>query len=210
MNHTIQILLAARAYLRLDQKEVAELSSLDKQTISQIEREKNAPSATTLRKLRQVYEDRGIVFTQKGLEFEPYKVSTMESFMDVLDDAEQVLRKGDELLLHCADERRNSVEVTAKFKALRNKGIRIRMTCEEGNLTVTGKPEDYRWIDTELYSNSQVEVIYADKFFFHLRDDGRDYFVMTKNKEKARSAKRQFEYQLKKGKTWETVRQTKQ
>lgn len=200
MNITIANLRAARAYLGINQSEVAKITGLDVNTVSSTESEKKSPSNTTLMQLRRFYEDRGIVFTQKGIEYEPYKVSTMDNFMDILDDAEKSLKKGHEILMHCADERRNSEEVTEKLNSLRAKGIRIRMTCEEGNTIITGKPEDYRWIEPELYASSQVEVIYADKFYFHFRDEGRDYFVLTKNKEKARTAKRQFEYQWSKGK----------
>ncbi len=210
MKHSIRILVAARNYLDLDQDQVATLSGLNKQTISKIERELNAPNANTMRKLRGVYEDKGIVFTTHGFEYQPYKTSILENFMDILDDIEETLKRGDEVLMHCADERRNLEGVTEKLNQIRQKGIRIRMTCEEGNEFITGKHEDYRWIDKDLFASSQVEVIYADKFYFHFTDAGRHFFVMTKNKEKAKTAKRQFEYQWKRGKEWEDVQKTQQ
>ena len=49
---------------------------------------------------------------------------------------------------------------------------------------------DYRWVDRELFANSQIEVVYRDKYFLHFQDQGRNIFVMTKNKEKANSAKK--------------------
>ena len=199
MNIMIANLRAARSFLGINQSEVAQTTSLDVNTISKTELEKNSPTSTTLMQLRAFYEERGIVFTENGIRFEPYKVSTIDNFMTILDDAEQSLKKGQEILMHCADERRNSDEVTEKLNALRAKGIRIRMTCEEGNTIITGKADDYKWIDPELYASSQVEVIYGDKFYFHFRDAGRDFFVLTKSKEKARTAKRQFDYQWKRG-----------
>lgn len=191
---SIRMLAAARACLGLEQSEVAEITGLTAQTISKLEGGKNAPTERTVRRLRQAYEDRGIVFTTHGIEYQPYKTAILESFMDVLNDAEQCLRRGDEILLHCADERRNSPKVTEKFNKLRNKGIRIRMTCEHGNKVITGKSQDYRWIEPEMFAAGQVEVIYKDKYLFHFQEEGRDIFVMTKNKAKAKSAKKQFEY----------------
>ncbi len=203
MNHEIRILVAARNYLNLDQAEVAELSGVNKQTISKMERGVTEPTAKILRKLRNTYEDKGIVFTTHGMDYQPYKVTIFDSFMDVLNDAEQSLKKGDEILVSCADEKRNTDQVTEKLNQIRSKGIRIRVTCEDGNGFITGKPEDYRWIDEELFASSEVEVIYADKFYFHFNESGHDHFVMTKNKEKAKAAKKQFEYQWKRGMKWE-------
>ncbi len=204
-DHQIRILRAARAYLGLKQEEVAERSGVTVQTISNLESEKSDGADRTLRKLRDVYEGLGIMFTGSGMEYQPYKTAFFENFLDVLDDVEDTLKKGDELLLHCADERRNTEAVTEKFKLLREKGIRIRMTYEEGNNFITGVKDDYRWIDKELFASSQVEVVYKDKYFFHFQDEGRNIFVMTKNKAKANSAKKEFEYHWSRGKKWENV-----
>lgn len=204
-DHQIRILRAARAYLGLKQEEVSERSGVTTQTISNLESEKSDGADRTLRKLRDVYESFGIVFTGNGMEYQPYKTAFFESFLDVLTDAEESLKKGDELLLHCADERRNLDGVTDKFTDLRKKGIRIRMTYEDGNKFITGPKEDYRWIDRELFANSQVEVVYRDKYFFHFQDQGRNIFVMTKNKAKANSAKKEFEYHWSRGKKWADV-----
>ena len=203
-SHQIKILAAAREYLGLEQLQVAEITGLTAQTISKLENGKSAPTERTMRRLRQVYEERGIVFTTNGMEYQPYKTAIFKDFLDVLDDAEQILRKGDELFLHCADEKRNSAEVTKKFNDLRAKGIRIRMTCEQGNSSITGNVKDYRWIKPEQFASSQVEVVYKDKYIFHFMDGSENIFLMTKNKDKAEAAKKQFEYNWKNGsKSWE-------
>ena len=204
-SHQIKMLRAARAYLGLRQEEVAEKSGITVQTISNLESEKSEGADRTLRRMREVYEGYGIVFTTHGLEYQPYKTAFFETFLDILNDAGQTLKKGDEILLHCADERRNGTGVTEKFNELRASGIRIRMTCEEGNKFITGPKEDYRWINSELFASSQVEVTYKDKFYFHFQDNGRNIFVMTKNGAKAKSAKKQFEYHWSRGKTWENA-----
>ncbi len=204
MSHQIKILRAARAYLGLDQSEVSEMTEITPQTISSLENGKTAATERTLRRLRQTYEERGIVFTAHGFEYQPYKTAIFESFLDILTDAESILRKGDEILLHCADERRNIQGVSEAFQRLREKGIRIRMICEESNSFITGQPQDYRWISSEQFANSQVEVIYKDKYVFHFQDEGKNIFLMTKNKVKAETAKKQFEYNWKRGsKSWE-------
>lgn len=203
--HEIKILRAARAYLNLKQSEIAEISGVSIQTISNLESEKTDGSERTLRRMRQIYEEKGIVFTAHGMEYQPYKIAILENFMDVLTDAEMSLKKGDEILIHCADERRNTSVVTEKLKDLRKKGIHIRMTCEEGNLFITGPKKEYRWISSELFASSQIEVTYKDKYVFHFQDGGSNIFIVTKNKGKAGIARRQFEYHWKRGKTWENV-----
>ncbi len=208
MSHQVNILRAARAYLDMHIKDVAEQSGVTYQTISNLENNKNAGTDRTLIRLRKVYEDHGIVFTGDGLSFQPYKTAFYDSFIDVLDEAAASLKKGDELLLHCADERRNMDGVEERFNALRDKGIRIRMTCEEGNDYITGPKQDYRWIDPELFASSQVEVIFGDKYFFHIQDQGRNIFVMTNNRAKADAARRQFEYNWKRGKKWANAETT--
>lgn len=203
MGHQIDILRAARAYLNLHIKDVAELSGIAYQTISNLENGKSTGTDRTLIRLRKVYEDHGIVFTGDGLSFQPYKTAFFDNFVDVLDDAMASLKKGDEILVHCADERRNVEGVQEKVDALRKKGVRLRITCEEGNKFITGPKEDYRWIDPELFANSQVEIVFGDKYFFHIQDQGRNIFIMTHNKAKANAARREFEYHWKRGKKWQ-------
>ncbi|MEM9469984.1 MAG: helix-turn-helix transcriptional regulator [Pseudomonadota bacterium] len=203
-SHQTKILSAARVYLNLKQSEVAAMTGVSENTISKMERGEAGSTDRTLRRIRQVYEDRGIVFTSHGFEYQPYKTAIFEDFLDVLDDVAQTLKKGEELLLHCADERRNTPEVTKSLNALRDCGIKIRMTCELGNETISGDKKNYRWIDPDLYAAGQVEIIYKDKYLFHFQDEGRNIFVMTKNRAKARTAAKQFEYNWARGKkSWE-------
>lgn len=202
--HDIKILAAARAYLNLKQEEIAKKAGLTNKTISNLESGKSDGGARTIRRLREAYEDLGIVFTPHGFEYQPYKTAILENFIDVLIDAESTLKKGDEILMFCADERRNTPEVTKKFKELRNKGVKLRMICEQGNNEITGDKKDYRWVDPELFAAGQVEVIYSDKYLFHFQDEGKNFFVVTKNKGKTKAAKAEFEYHWKRGfKSWE-------
>lgn len=199
IGHTSRIIRAARHYLGWTQEELAKKAEVTHITIQNVESGKHTPNDRTLRKIREPLEDAGLVFSASGFEYHPQKTIILDDFMDVLKDAESILQKGDEILFHCADERRNNQEVTDKFNELRSKGFKLRFTICEGNSEITGKPEDYRWIDADYFAQSEVEVIYADRYVQHFADNNDDTFTLTKNASKARSEKKQFEYWWNKG-----------
>ena len=199
-NHTSKIIKAARSYLGWTQEELARKGDVTPITVQNVEGGKHTPNERTLKKIRAPLEDAGIVFTANGFEFHVQKTILVEDFMQVLEDAKSLLGKGDEILFHCADERRNNQAVTDAFNDLRKKGIRLRFTLCEGNDFITGNPEDYRWIDADYFAQSEVEVIYADKYVQHFAEGEMDTFTITKNAAKARSEKKQFEYWWNKGK----------
>ncbi len=191
---------AARAAIKWSQEELADLAGLSTQAVRDIEGEKSSPTIRTQRKILRVFEARNYFFTEHGIEFREEKILTFDNFLDVLEDAEQVLSKGEEILLHCADERRNTEEVSDKFSELRQEGISLRFTLEEGNTVITGAPEDYRWIDPEYFAHREVRVIYADRYVIHFVEKNRDVFVVTKNKDAADTHRQEFEYFFKRGK----------
>lgn len=197
--HTSKIVKAARHYLGWTQEELARKGDVTPITIQNVESGKHTPNERTLKKIKSPMEEAGIIFTAYGFEFHPQKTVIVDDFMDVLKDASNVLKKGEEILFHCADERRNDQAVTAAFNEMREKGIRLRFTICEGNDYITGKPDDYRWIEAEYFAQSEVEVIYADKYIQHFADGEKDTFTVTKNAAKARSEKKQFEYWWNKG-----------
>lgn len=197
--HISQIIRAARAYLGWTQETLSRKSDVTQVTIQNVESGKHAPNERTLRKIREPLEAAGIIFTAHGFEFHPQKTILLDDFMDILNDAGAILKKGDEILFHCADEARNTPDVTDKFTALRKKGIKLRFTICEGNKTITGPMNDYRWIDKDYFAQSEVEVTYADRYVQHFVENNEDTYTLTKNKAKASSEKKKFEYWWNKG-----------
>lgn len=190
---------AARAAIQWSQEDLAKLANLSIQGIRDIENDKSSPTARTQHKILKAFEAHNYFFHEHGIEYREEKILTFYDFMDVLEDAEQTLRKGDDILFHCADEQRNTPEVTDKFNELRNKGINLRFTIEEGNKTITGSPKDYRWIDPEYFADREVRVIYADRYVIHIVEQNKDMFIVTKNEDAAETHRKEFEFFFKRG-----------
>lgn len=193
---------AARALLNWSQPELAERCDMHVQTISAFESENGSPTKTTLDKILKTFESQGIeLLPNHGVCLAKNKIYKTESMSEIMDDMLQMLEDGDEVLLHCADERRSPQEVVEKYKALKAKGIKVRATICEGNTYLRdGIPS--RWIPKDYFADSEVFVIYADKFVIHI--DGykgqNSEFLTIKNKALADAMRRQFEYWWKNGK----------
>ncbi len=199
---------ASRAWLNWTQEDLVKQSGLSLAGIQTIERGESSPTVRTLKKLESAFADAYVFFTQDGIECRPYQTRTYNSFVDILEDAYSTLEPDQEIIMHCADESRSSDAVNQMLQKIRRKGLILRMTLKDGDTNISGEPEFYRWIDPDLFMNSQVEVIYGDKFVFHLQEDERNFFVMTHNKAKSRNARKQFEYHWKNGKTWDEIQMT--
>ena len=120
--------------------------------------------------------------------------------MDVLKDAMNVLNPGDEILFHCADDKRSSSEVAAFMNKMRDAGIKMRSTICEGNTFILGSMDEYRWIDKDYFKSQQVQAIYADRFIAHAQEAGEDKFIYMRSKGYADNKKDEFEHFWRTGK----------
>ncbi|PZQ48873.1 MAG: hypothetical protein DI551_00650 [Micavibrio aeruginosavorus] len=189
---------AARALAGWDQKDLAARAGLTQQTISNIEAGGGAQAAT-LQKIHRAFAPLGISITPTGIsQIEP-DIITFEDFMDVLADARVILKRGQDICFHCADDRRSDEAVTEVLRALEKDGIKLRFTYEEGNSFFSTSPANYRWIPAAYFASAQVQVIYADRVVIHIEGDGGDKFVVIRNKDNAAAAKKQFDYWWKTG-----------
>jgi len=201
---TVEQIRAARALLGWSQSELADQAGLSQTGIARIESGAHRPNTQTQEKIQRAFDGAGIVFTAHGVEHYKDHIVFLDSFIDVLNDAEKTLKDDDEILFQCADERRNMLAVTEKFTVMRKRGMRLRFTCCSGNHDITGDPSGYRWIDPEFHADSEVSVIYADKFALHVvAEQDRNIFMLIKNRDLASAMRRQFEYWWRKGNTWE-------
>lgn len=188
---------AARAMSGLTQDELVELSDVSIGTIQKIEAGDGSVTERVKNKLIRAFEGLGIVFTVAGVEYHETNISFLGSFLDVLESVPRTLAKGHEVLIHCADERRNSAEVTAKLAEL-SQDYKLRFTIERGNTAITTDPANYRWIDPDFFANAEVQVIFADKVITQIKGE-KKIFIVIRSTDNARVARRQFEYWWKVG-----------
>lgn len=191
---------AARALLNWSQPDLAENCGIHVQTISSFENGNGSPTTTTLNKISEILLQAGIKFMPNhGVCISDESIYMVNSYLEVMHDIEMTLEKGGELLLHCADERRSSEAVIAKYKDLFARGITTRSTVCEGNTFISdNKPS--RWIPKDYFADSEVFAIYADKVAICI-DNSKPYkSLVIKNRHFADAMRRQFEYWWKNGK----------
>ena len=202
-------LRAARNLLDWTQNDLAEHSDVALSSISQFEAEHQTLSQKSIDKIINALMANGIVFTPHGIEHHDEKIRLCQSFIEVLEDAQAFLAPGDEILMHCADERRSTQEATDKIKELTEKGIQIKMTYCEGNGFMTLNPENYRWIDKNYFASADVSVIYKTKYVLHVEGEQKT-FIIIDEKNLADAMRRQFEYWWKQGRTWDQEKKQQQ
>jgi hypothetical protein len=105
------------------------------------------------------------------------------------------------VLFHCADDARSSATVSKKLVEMQAAGYRFRSTICEGNLTVLGNLADYRWIPADYFADSEISVIYGDRYMQHVASRSDKTFVVMKSAVHADVMRKQFEYFWRNGKT---------
>jgi transcriptional regulator with XRE-family HTH domain len=191
---------AARALLNWSQPELAEKCGMHPQTISSFEAKNGSPTRTTLTKILEVFTRNNIKFLPNhGVCISDDSIYVVETFLDLLNDAQNTLSEGGEILLHCADERRSSQAVIDKYAELNERGITTRSTiCEGNNFVSENKPS--RWIPKDYFADSEVFAIYADKVSICVDNNQPYKSLVICNAHFANAMRRQFEYWWKNGK----------
>jgi transcriptional regulator with XRE-family HTH domain len=192
---------AARALLNWSQPELAERCGMHVQTISAFESENSSPTKTTLGKITSTFEQAGIDFlNDKGVSIAESKFYTSYSYADILDDCLLSMKHGEEILFHCADDRRSNDIVMKKLNEIAEKGIRMRATTCAENYSL--RPfRDYRILPDDYFKTTQLTVIYGEKFTLNIDKKAQNYtFVTIINKTLNDVMRRQFEYWWKNGK----------
>lgn len=185
---------AARALLGWSLQELSKRSGLHWVSIQRIETGLQKPEAETLQKLHDALLRGGVKITEKGVEEVAQTVMVLDDFLDVLSDVETTLHPGDELLQHCADERRSTPDVTAYLHKLVAEGIRLRFTVCEGNNFMSTNPANYRGIDPDYFATAEVMLVYGDRTVLHVAGEGGDSFVLIREARLAEAMRRQFNY----------------
>lgn len=191
---------AARAWKNWSQSELVEKSGISLSALVDFEQDRvENPRIKTLNKLIKVFDDNDIRIYESGIEEIERNLIIVDNFMDVLYDADMILKKGETIYFHCANDRRSSDEVTKKLQELDARGVDLRFTYERGNTFFTTNKKNYRWIDPEYFSHSEVEVVYADRYVIHITENKNNRFQIVKNRHNADIRRKQIEYWWNKG-----------
>lgn len=187
---------AARALLDWSQPDLAEKCGMHVQTISSFESRSGSPTKKTLQKIAQTLENGGVEFgPNEGVSIAKNKILVTFDYCNILQDVLATLKKGEEVLFHCADDRRSPPAVVAMLHELHKKGIVMKLTTYEGNLYVR-RDTQYRWIPKAYFADSEVSVVYADKYVMNTggHHDETARFVTVINKKLADSKRGLFNY----------------
>ncbi len=160
---------AARAFLNLTQDQLAEQADLSLQGMQKVERGESHPTARTQKKIVKAFEKRGVLFTERGIEYEPNPLYFLEgdtqeeAYLQVLDDVERHLagRKHPELLIMYSDDSVSPEAVNAAYMRLRAAGIGMRQLVQEGNTHLMAPLDEYRYVPKAFFIN-RVTLIYGD------------------------------------------------
>ncbi len=190
---------AARNFLGIDQKTLADAVGVSKMNISDIENEKGKPRASTLNTIELYFQTCGIRLTEAG-GIEPAQnfVTIYEGencYSDLLLDIHATLKrtKG-RMLCSGSDERRSSDEVIDQLRKMRSDGITMRSLIEKNNTYIMGKVEEYRWMPEGLFVDGDVKVIYADRVAYLVSWAGTPRVIAIQDKTIAEEAKRNFDF----------------
>lgn len=161
---------ASRAVLDWSQTQLAKASGLSVPNIQRLEAGNSSPNARTQNKLIRTLKKQGIIFSEKGIEYEEFPVyftegkSHEDAYLKLLEDAfEHLLTvKNPELLIMFSDDSVSPASVNTMYRKMRAKGIKMRQLIQEGNNYIIGPLDEYRHLPEKYFIN-RVTLIYGDR-----------------------------------------------
>lgn len=158
---------AARAALGWTQGQLADAAGVAPETLQNIERGDNTPTARTQSKLERALSKNGVILTDDGVRMPDATTVSLTGedwFIDVLEDAYHSLKeaKNKEMLVFGSDHRVSPPPVIEGFRKLLSIGVTLREIGEEGNTYIMSDVEAFRWLPKDHFKN-RVTVIYGDK-----------------------------------------------
>lgn len=185
---------AVRAAANLSRQEFGAFCNVSVPGLKDIEDAVSSPTERTRARILRGIESLGYKLTDAGIERRSEDFMIFDDYVDVLDDAKRVLKPGQEILFHRADDRRSVAAVIEKMKELEAAGIKARLTICEGNTYMLGRAEDYRWLPKDYYANGEVEAIYADRFVIHVKKGDTNVYFAIRSQHVADVHRKNFEY----------------
>lgn len=197
---------AARNFIGIDQKILADAVGVSKMNISDIENEKSKPRANTLHSIELYFRTCGIRLTAAGgIEPDHNLVTVYEGadcYSKFLASAQALLaEKKGEVLFSGSDERRTPPEILQNFNDMRASGIRMRSLIEHGNSYIMGPLDEYRWMPEELFVEGDVKAIFSDRVGYLVSWSNIRKVIVIQDATIATEARRSFEYIWKRSET---------
>ncbi|HYD19308.1 MAG TPA: helix-turn-helix transcriptional regulator [Patescibacteria group bacterium] len=210
---TVAQMRAARGLLDWSQAELAKQAGLSTTAMNNIDRGAAAARASTLEKIRRVFEAHGVEFTDGSgvrLKGEVFRVTTFEGpegFAAYLRDVlETQIATRSESLHQSYDEpnftARHRKLLFGFYTAFTQHKLRERVLLREGALARYAPPttSDYRWFPKEIAGQVGYSV-YGDKYCIFLKKR----ILCIENHDLAEAYRRQFELQWKQAKKMPAV-----
>ncbi len=157
---------AGRELLGMNQSDLARALNASLSKVSRAE-SGETKSGDVLLAFREGLEKLGIRFTTNGVELDEDRLEIIEGegcYLKLLDDVLLTLKTNPEkeLLIMFASDEISPPEVNAKYRILREMGIKMRQLIEENDSYIMGELDEYRTISSRYFTNL-VTLVYADK-----------------------------------------------
>lgn len=192
MNISPNQLRSARAYLDISRNDVADITGIGVQTLSDLENGKTAsPRTSTLETLRLLYESRGLEFTEDG-GIRPHGLRSKhlrgtDGFRELMDDVyEQARTVGGKIRLWNARPSNWTKWLGQDWYAAHTQrmqpllpNISFHVTCKEGETNfIGGKHSEYRWVPEKIF-NEQAIYCFGDRIaFMNFEPESVDIYVL--------------------------------
>lgn len=195
---TIEQIRAARALLGWSQGDLADRAGLSQTGIARIESGSHRPTVATLEKITKALKKAYIEFIPDGVRRVADIVRVSEGddcYIELLDEAQGMLapQKG-EMLFWGADEKRSSPAVVEKTRALRRAGVTMRFLIRDRDDYFMGAASEYRWLDQNLFIDSDVKIIFANMISYFVSWRGGLKIITIKDDHIAAENRRIFDY----------------
>lgn len=194
---------AARALLDWSQKDLAaHCADISEPTIKLVETGKVRATETTMRAIRDTFEQAGVEFIEGGVRYrnDTLRVIEKKSAKDnialrLLDDMYYTCQENrDDVLYSFVDNTLSPPEVLKKEALIRDLGVRMRHLTRYGDLNFHYDLSEYKWLPDGAYVNSPT-VVYGHKFavFIPSYDEGSEKIVIIHNPSIAAVKRAEFE-----------------
>lgn len=161
---------AARGLLNWTLKDLAKKASLQPTTITDFENASRPSTTETIQKITDALIQAGIEFTATGVQLTApiYGFQGDNWFIDLLNDIDRTGAM--DVIIMNADDRKTPENVLGIMRQLCLKGIKFRLTIEEGNTHLTLPISSYRALPKKYFEN-WVTVIYGDRVAFSIQNE---------------------------------------
>ncbi|QQR69088.1 MAG: helix-turn-helix transcriptional regulator [Alphaproteobacteria bacterium] len=188
----------ARAAMDWTIEDLAGTADLAPRTIQQVERGAGNAQETTLRKLQETFESRGLEFTpDNGVREHDRTVTILESenaYLDLLDDVSRTLGDtGGEVLIAFNQGSLSTQEVVDRWLRMRRAGVRVRALCDENDSFHRTPLKEVRLVPSRYFIN-QLSLLYGNKVSFNVNGRVAKKIILVENELIAAQQRNMFDF----------------